>query len=135
MRYVAPSRLRKDENNNVIGILGAAFQLREDEEGLSTTWIEYFPGTHQQQVEDAVHILRSSIIVRPKSGFAIGKVADILSACNLRKMPKKTKIIYMPTPNNTAHAEVRSMPYEDQELLDLLAAETWSELIMNANIP
>lgn len=134
MRYVSPARLRKDEDNNIIGILGEAFKQRKDEEGLSVTWVEYFTGTHNQQIESAVRKLRSCMPVKPASGFAIGKVDRIISTCNIKNNSRKTRIIYMPTANNKAHAEVRSIPSDDSDLLEILAAETWSELILNANI-
>ncbi|MGT2502529.1 hypothetical protein ACVOMS_20245 [Bradyrhizobium guangxiense] len=43
VRYVPWARLRKDEEDNVIGILGAAFRLRDEEDYLSATWAEFFP--------------------------------------------------------------------------------------------
>lgn len=135
MRYVAPARLRKDENDNVIGILGEAFKQRKNEDGLSATWIEYFTGQEHEQIKSAICKLRSCMVVRPESGFAMGKVEHILSACNTKNNPKRTRIIYMPTACNEAHVEAKSIPYDDIELLETLAAEAWSELILNANIP
>jgi hypothetical protein len=44
MRYVSWARLRRDEDDNILGFLGAAFQLRPDEESLSVNWLEYFDG-------------------------------------------------------------------------------------------
>lgn len=83
VRYVPWTRLRKDEEENVIGVLGAAFRLRDEEEYLSATWAEFFPGaTHQDRIVASVRTLRaSSINVRPKSGFAIGCVGEIKRAC------------------------------------------------------
>lgn len=135
IRYVSPARLRKDEDNNVIGILGEAFKQKRDEEGLSAIWVEYFTGDRNQQIKSAIYKLRSCIVVKPESGFAMGKVDNILSACNTKNNPKRTRIIYMPTACNKAHAEAKSIPNDDIELLETLAAEAWSELILNANIP
>lgn len=135
MRYVPWSRLRKDENDNVIGILGEAFALRCDEEGLSVTWLEYFLGAQNDQIIQAVHKNRKCLVAMPKSGFAIGKVSDISSECNKRNRHKKIRIVYMPTSCNKAHAEVRSLPRDDAELLDLLAADIWAKLILNKDIP
>jgi hypothetical protein len=44
VRYVPWARLRKDEHENVIGVLGAAFRLRDGEQYLSATWAEFFSG-------------------------------------------------------------------------------------------
>lgn len=135
MRYVSWSKLRKDDNDNVVGILGTAFKLRPDEEGLSASWLEYFPGDHQEQIYAVVHDLRNSKVkVTPKSGFAIGNVGAILSACNSRNKSKKTRVVYTPSEENKSHVEVMSLSNDD-ELLDMLASEIWSELILNGDIP
>ena len=135
MRYVPWSRLRKDENDNVIGILGKAFAPRDDEEGISSTWLEYFQGNQTTQIIDAVHKYRKCLDIRPKSGFAIGKVEDILSACNQDNTRKETRVVYLPNNCNKAHVEVKPMPSNDALLLELLATEAWSQLKLNSTIP
>jgi hypothetical protein len=135
MRHVPWPRLLKDENENVVGILAQAFELRPSEEGLSTTWIEFFQGSHNDQISAAVKKCRTIIKVTPKSGFAIGNVDNILSACNRNNGNKKTRIVYIPTNSNKAHAEVRSLPQEDSQLLEYLATVTWSTLVLNKDIP
>ena len=78
VRYVPWARLRKDENDNVIGILGAAFKLRQIEDYLSATWAEFFQGTRPECVVAAVQAIRASEIkVSPRSGFAIGNVGRV----------------------------------------------------------
>ena len=134
MRYVPWNRLRKDENDNVIGILGEAFALRDGEEGISSTWIEYFSGNQVSQITQAVHKNRKCLKVTPKSGFAIGKVEDILSECNKNNKSKKIRVVYMPNNCNKAHIEVKPMPHNDALLLELLASDTWSQLILNRDI-
>lgn len=134
MRYVSPNRLRKDENDNVIGVLGEAFVLRDGEEGISSTWLEYFPGDQTSQIMQAIHKNRECIKVKPKSGFAIGKVGNILSECNKNSKSKKTRVVYMPNNCNKAHIEVKPMPHNDALLLELLASDTWSQLILNRDI-
>jgi hypothetical protein len=60
VRYVPWARLRKDEEDNVIGVLGAAFRLREGEEYLSATWAEFFKKSiHCEAVESAVKAIRA----------------------------------------------------------------------------
>jgi hypothetical protein len=44
VRYVPWSRLRKVEDDNVLGVLGGAFKLRTNEDYLSATWAEFFEG-------------------------------------------------------------------------------------------
>ena len=74
VRYVPWARLRKTEDDVVIGVIGAAFKLRAGEDYLSATWLEYFKqATRQENIKSAVKAIRkSNIDVRPKSGFAIG---------------------------------------------------------------
>jgi hypothetical protein len=134
VRYVPWSKLRKDEDDNVVGVLHEAFKLRSDEEFLSATWLEYFRGSRVAKVTAAVHAIRASKLKpRPKSGFAIGNVAAITRACAERR--HKIRIFHEPEDDNKAHASVRQFPREDIELLELLAAAAWSELVLNAEVP
>ncbi|MGH8489443.1 MAG: hypothetical protein ACREXS_11435, partial [Gammaproteobacteria bacterium] len=73
MRYVSWNKLRKNEKDEVIGILGEAFKMRDSDKSLSTTWLEYFLGSREEQITAAVRAVRASKLeVKPKSGFAIG---------------------------------------------------------------
>lgn len=134
VRYVPWQRLRKDEKDNVDGILGAAFRLRDDEKALSATWLEYFPGERPAQVTAAVQAIRASTLkVGSKSGFAVGEVGAIKAACASRG--HKIRIVHEPEDDNKAHVAVRQIPRDDAQLLELLATEAWAELVMNAQIP
>lgn len=134
VRYVPWTRLRKDENDRVDGILSEAFRLRDDETALSATWLEYFPGERPAQLTAAVQAIRASALkVGSKSGFAIGEVAAIKAACASRG--HKVRIVHEPEDDNAAHVAVRQIPREDAQLLELLATEAWAELVMNAQIP
>jgi hypothetical protein len=134
VRYVPWSKLRKDEDDRVIGLLGVAFKLRSDEKFLSTTWLEYFAGPRAAKIRAAVHAIRASKL-KPggKSGFAIGNIGTIIGACAERRY--KIRIVHEPQDDNKAHASVRQFPPEDLELLELLAADAWSELVLNSEVP
>ena len=133
VRYVPWSKLRKDENDNVLGVPGEAFRLRPNEKALSTTWLEYFSGDRSTQVTSAVKAIRASNL-KPggKSGFAIGNVLAITTACAGRN--HKIRVIHEPEDDNKAHTSVRRFPREDFELLELLAAAAWSELVLNTKV-
>ena len=133
VRYVPWGRLLKDENDNVIGILGEAFRRRPDENALSATWLEYFSGSRQKQVTSSVRAIRASRSVGGKSGFAVGNVIAISKACAQRN--QKVRIIHEPIKDNKAHASVRRIPRDDLELLEILATEAWAELVLNSSIP
>jgi hypothetical protein len=135
IRYVSWTRLRKDENDKVIGILNEAFKRKENEKGLSTTWLEYFPGDRENQKIAAVQAMRASkLVVTSKSGFAFGKVGDIQSAC-INRGTNKVRIIHTPSKDNEAHVDVLALPREDSDLLELLATEVWNDYILNSDIP
>jgi hypothetical protein len=44
VRYVPWGRLRRDEDENVLGFLPQAFQLRQEEDYLSVNWLQYYDG-------------------------------------------------------------------------------------------
>jgi hypothetical protein len=136
VRYVPWARLRKDEDGNVIGVLGAAFQLRADEEYLSATWAEYFAGpTHADRVAEAVRAVRASKMnVTARSGFATGNVNLIKETCLADKGKHKIRIIHEPEDDNKAHTALRGWPRDNDDLLNLLADEAWSSFVLNKNI-
>src|SRR5437879_2798194 len=78
VRNASWAKLRKDENDNVIGVLAEAFRMRKIDTYLSTTWLEYFSGSRADQITAAVCAMRASNLTIPtKSGFAIGNVGNI----------------------------------------------------------
>ena len=136
VRYVPWTRLRKDELDNVIGVLGAAFRLRPDEEYLSATWVEYFSGAYDQCVIGAVKVIRASDIdVKPRSGFAIGNVARVKESCLADPQKHKVRIIHEPEGDNVAHTALRGWPRDNNSLLDLIAEEIWNEMVLNKDNP
>jgi hypothetical protein len=137
VRYVPWARLRKDEEENVIGVLGAAFRLRDEEDYLSATWAEFFAGaTHHDRIVASVRAIRASNIdVRPKSGFAVGCVAEIKRACLEDQGRHRIRIIHEEEQDNPAHAALRGWPRDNNDLLDLLAEEVWCDRILNADVP
>src|SRR5208337_4672405 len=76
MRHVPWGRLRRDEDDNVIGFLPQAFERRPDEESLSVSWVEHYsdPAT---RVRDAVWAVRNARRVGGRSAFAIGNVGKV----------------------------------------------------------
>lgn len=135
VRYVPWARLRKDEDDNVIGVLGAAFRLRDDEDYLSATWAEYFAGSHADRVAAAVRAVRASKLkVAPRSGFATGNVNDIKEACLADKGRHKIRIVHERTDDNEAHTALRGWPRDNEDLLNLLADGVWSSYVLNKDI-
>jgi hypothetical protein len=133
VRYVSWNKLRKNENDEVIGVLGEAFKMRDSDKSLSVTWIEYFPGDRSEQIAESVQAIRASkLAVKPKSGFAVGQVGAIQRQCSARNY--KIRIFHEPEDDNAAHAAVKSLPRDDMELLEELASGAWSECVLNKDI-
>lgn len=135
LRYVPWSRLRRDGNDEVIGILGQAFHLREKDKGrLSATWLEYFDPDGDELLIQAVRTIRaSSLVVAPKSGFAVGNISKIKTVCS--KYNSKVRVKHSPMLSNNAHASVSGLPEDNHELFELLASEAWADLVLNKEIP
>lgn len=136
VRYVPWSKLRKDEDDNVVGVLGAAFKLRNDEEYLSATWAEYFEGEHDACVQSAILAIRKSKVdVKARSGFAIGMVGNIRDVCLANEKPVKIRFIHEPEDDNEAHAALRGWPRDNDSLFELLAEDAWSKVVLNKDVP
>ena len=136
IRYVPWSRLRKDEDDHVIGVLGAAFRLRESEEYLSATWAEYFASARPEFIVAAAMAIRASnVTVTPRSGFAIGNVGKIKETCLANERKHKVRIIHEEEDDNKAHTALRQWPRDNDPLLELIAADVWNEVVLNRDVP
>jgi hypothetical protein len=135
VRYVPWAKIRKDEDDNVIGVYGMAFRLRDDEEYLSATWMEFFPGTKGICIQAAVNAIRASVTTSPKSGFAIGNVRSIKTTCAADKQKHKIRLIHEREDDNPAHVALRGWPRDNEDLLSLIADDIWNETVLNKDIP
>lgn len=133
MRHVSWAKLRRDGDDNVIGFLPSAFELREAEEYLSVNWLEYFPGNRTCQITECVKEFRSNLNVRPKSAFGISGVKRIKEVC--QGVGKSIRIVYSPTANNLSHASIYKLPRNEFSLFESLASDAFTEIIMNSQIP
>ena len=134
VRHVPWQRLRKDDDDNVIGFLGQAFELRPDEEYLSVNWLEYHDGDHDTQVRLTVWAIRDSF-ERPlsaKSAFAIGQVLKVKDIC--QTAGSRVRIVHEPEAGNLGHAAIRQLPRDELNLLDALAADAFAERVNNADV-
>lgn len=133
LRYVSPSRIRRDEENRPIGILFAAFKLRPAEAYLSAGWLDFYVGTRPDRLKRAVSAYDASPLkVKPTGGFAIGLVARIKEAG--QQFGQNFRIVHEPTKGLGSYVAVRQYRDSEHELLDLLASEAWAELVVVADI-
>jgi len=132
MRHVSWNKLRKDEDENVLGFLPQAFELRPEEQSLSVNWLEYFPGDHANRIKETVRAFRKTITVRSKSVFGIAKVGVLKDIC--RSSGASIRIVYAPTFGNSSHAQICNLPREDLALLEAMAADAFQESVRNAEV-
>jgi hypothetical protein len=135
IRYVAWGRLRKDGDENVLGFLPQAFQLRSDEDYLSVNWLEYHDGDRETQIRLSVWAMRDSF-EKPlgvKSAFAIANVSKVKETC--RAAGRRVRIIHEPEPKNPGHSAIRQLQRDDLSLLETLAADAFTERVANAGVP
>lgn len=133
MRYVPWGKLRRDDDDRVVGFLGDAFKLRSDEESLSVNWLEYFEGDRDAEIRASVMTFRSTLKVGTKSAFGIGNVGKIKEIC--RSRGANVRIVHEPMDDNKSHSALRRLPRDDTILLDALAADAFAELIHNTDVP
>lgn len=132
-RHVPWARLRKDEDDNVLGLLPQAFQLRPNELGLSVNWLEHYPGDHKARIQAVVSNLRANLDIRPKSVFGIGNVGTLEICRDDNGTP--VKILYAPTKGIPSHALIKDIHQDDLALLSLIAEDVFKELVHNKDIP
>ncbi|MCY0149850.1 hypothetical protein OEG84_19635 [Hoeflea sp. G2-23] len=128
LRYVGWSHLRKDDDQNVLGVLPSAFYLRDEENYLSVTWCEYFDGLPDESLRCAIEAIRGSIRVGGKARFALANVGSIKSTME-NEAGVKLRIEHLPEEDNPAHAAVKRWPNENFDLLELIASDAWAETI------
>lgn len=135
MRYVPWARLRKDENDNVLGFLPQAFELRADEDALSVSWVEFFDADWESKIQECVRAIRQSFErgIGKKSAFGVGQVQQIKRAS--LNAGARVRIVHEPEAGNPAHAAIRRLPRDDLALLQALADDVFVDLVHNASVP
>ena len=131
MRFVPKNRQWRDpETDAYLGLSGAGFALRADDRGsLSVTWIEFFGDAAPDNIRAGAKAFRATLDSKklPAEGvFACAIAGHIVEAAASHQ--KSVRVVHAPVPGNEGHAEVRHFTDEDLGLLDLLAAETFTEV-------
>lgn len=132
IRHVPWSKLRKDEDENVIGFLPQAFELRPEEAYLSANWLEYFGGDHEQRIREAVRAYRKKVTVRKRAHFGIANIGKLKEVC--RSSGATVRIAYWPTTDHPSHAAIRNYPREDLSLFEAMAVDAFAESVRNADV-
>lgn len=133
IRYASWTKLRKDEDDNVLGILPQALRRRDDEDSLSTTWIEWFTGLPAEQYLSAVSKIRTTMQVSRRGGMAKANVGRLHELCGAEDVT--IRVLHEPIDENEAHAGIRRLPRDNLDLLELLASEAFTETVLNCDLP
>jgi|GEM_PF-873524 len=142
-RWIKPRFLGKNDDGTVdvdeFGcpqtIFPSAFELRDDEDALSITWLEHFGATLADQLPLAAEAVRSATAsgdLKPKSAFAVGNVGQIRTAAQDHGF--KVRIIEDPEDNNTGHCEVRRYPRDADEFYQAMALDVFRRRYLYGDI-
>lgn len=132
MRRVPWSKLRKDEDENVIGFLPQAFELRPDEPYLSVNWLEYFDGDHEQRIKEAVNAFRKKFTVGKKTVFGVAQVGKVKEIC--RANGTTVRLVYAPTTDHPSHVAIKNFPRDDLALLEAMATDAFVDSVRSADV-
>lgn len=128
VRYVGKNRLRRDEDGRVIGLLPQAFFLRDNEQYLSSSHLEYQYGSYHQQIVMTIECFRTQLKVHKRDAFAIGNAGRIRSTCIASS--QRIRLLHEPKDGQPAYIAVRNYR-DDPELCELLATEGWAEFVIS----
>ena len=140
-RHVPYKKLLRDEEDNPVGILPQAFEMRakKNEKALSVNWLEYFGGNHADNIIETIKSFRLSRDNRvgQLSAFGIGNVGKLEDTC-AEYQHTKVRVLYNEkkvTNNNKSHASIIRLPINDMDIMQALALDVFIELVPNKDIP
>ena len=127
-RRVSYTKQLRDAEDNLLGCMSAAFELRPDEKFLSATWLEFFVGKRHEQIAQSIVATAGGSKLPKSTAFAIGNVKKIKKACEIGGV--RIRVINEPDGNNLAHVALKHWPRDEQELLAIIAGDAWSETVL-----
>jgi hypothetical protein len=133
VRYVRKRQLRTDSDGNVIGVLPDAFNRREHEEYLSSTWLEHFSREYERGLSAAAAAISRQLEVKRRDGFTVGNVGKVIEICE--SFDVRVRLLNEEKPENTGYAAIRGIPREHLELFEMLAADVFTDTRVAETIP
>lgn len=132
-RYVGYSKLRRDADDNVLGVLHTAFELRPNETYLSAAHLDHFTGSREEKLS-ALKIAYDPhpLKVKANGAFALGYVGSIKATC--ASFDRPVRIVNAPSKNLDCYVQVRQFRSDLIDLLDALADETWCDVVIVKDI-
>jgi hypothetical protein len=119
--------VRRDEDTDApIGFLPQAFELKDGESYLSASWVEFFPGSLDESTAATLDEFGGVLEIRKKDLFARGVVANIKETCRAARL--RIRVTHEGD-DYPSHSAVRQMQGASLQLLELLAAQAWAEVV------
>jgi hypothetical protein len=118
LRHIGPSKLRRDENRNVVGVRGDAFKA-SDNDGLSVNWLEFIEGDEGHQIAESLKMMQAGLNIKKSAVLAKIHVQSFRELSHQEGY--RIRVVYDPLDENQGHSEIRHLPTENDELLDMLA--------------
>lgn len=132
MRHVPWARQSRDADGNVDGILSQAFELRQDEPGLSVNWVEYHKDGAPDPEAACIKTFRRTLDIKRSAVFGIGNVREISKITDAGNHSIRTE--YSPTDENSSHSSMKGKALEDLISREKLATSVFVRLIKNADV-
>ncbi len=124
MRHVSHSKQMRDANDNVVGFLPAAFEHREGEASLSMMWLEFYGGTHPENVAAC----KASLLASRRGGKALFGVAEVSKTKIIAKHNNKpVRIVFAPSADLPSHSAVHIATPVPDIVHEALAHEFYQE--------
>ena len=128
VRHIPATMVDRDPNTNAVrGCFPQAFELRKNEEYLSTSWLEFFCGSFLECIAAVAAAMSKTRKIGPQHAFAVGNVGGVRAACAEYGM--EVRILHEPNDDNPAYTAVRRYKSDEIELLELLASDAWSRMV------
>lgn len=133
-RYAPYGKQLRDDNDNPIALLPQAIELREKDNGkLSVNWLEFFKDSHEVNTKKAIRDFKSASSCSPKGVFGIANVGILREKCAAHG-ERKAKVVFeerkkKPQTKNASHASVIRLPVADRDLMQVIAAEAFTEIV------
>lgn len=133
VRYVRKRQLRRDSDDNVIGVLPDAFNRRESEGYLSSTWLEHFSPDYEKGLSAAAAAIGRQLEVKRRDGFTVGNVGKIIEICE--SFDVRVRLLHERKAENTGYSAIRGIPRDHLELFEMLAADVFTDTRIADAIP
>ncbi len=120
------------ESEGVISIIPQAFEITDNDDGyLSANWLEYFAGTHLDQLSQIV-TTTSSRTFSKSSGFTVGNIGKIKACCE--KYGHQVRVVHEYSEDCPSYAALKRYG-NNLEMCQELSETHWNDLTLVSQLP